>query len=194
MNYVSPDAFASRRHAAALSSVTVPCSLHHASVPNSASIGAVKSDARLSNQWFLTLVSLDKLIEGEFVILVSVSHSETLCVHISVTHVGVFSIHNCHEFFEIDKVVTIFVSSLEFLNLLAVLCESLNLWSDRESSLHLAASLMAKVQSISATLFLICSLAYLNAHCIIDSALHSAVFVCTSSGEWSDQPNDDGAD
>ncbi len=46
----SPDAFATRGHVSTLSGVTVPGTLHHASVPNSASVGAVKSDIRLSNE------------------------------------------------------------------------------------------------------------------------------------------------
>ena len=50
MKDASPDALAARRHAAALCGVTVPGSFHHASVPDSASVGAVKSDFWLSNE------------------------------------------------------------------------------------------------------------------------------------------------
>ncbi len=77
----------------------------------------------------LAIIKLLNLIKRKFTVLVSISHSETLSVDISVSHICVLSLHDKQEFIIIDEIVAVCVSSLEFLHVLLLLpffCKSLD--------------------------------------------------------------------
>ena len=74
---ISPDALAAGRLGAALGGVPVPCALHLAGVPDSASVGAVKSDFWLGEEAGFAVSSLD-LVVGEEAVHVDTGKSECL--------------------------------------------------------------------------------------------------------------------